>query len=28
MALLGTFGGVALRPLIGRANPKPTDSVC
>ncbi|HEY3683736.1 MAG TPA: YeeE/YedE family protein [Streptosporangiaceae bacterium] len=28
MALLGTFGGVALRPLIGQANPKPTDSVC
>jgi len=28
MALLGTFAGVALRPLIGQSNPKPTDSVC
>lgn len=28
MALLGTFAGVALRPLIGQSNPKPTDTVC
>ncbi|HWE91193.1 MAG TPA: YeeE/YedE family protein [Pseudonocardiaceae bacterium] len=27
-ALVGTYGGVALRPLFGLTNPKPTDSVC
>ncbi|MEV5539532.1 YeeE/YedE family protein [Saccharopolyspora shandongensis] len=28
MALIGTFAGVALRPLFGLTNPKPSDSVC
>lgn len=28
MAIVGTFGGLALRPLFGLGNPKPTDSVC
>ncbi|KQT89109.1 hypothetical protein ASG49_14905 [Marmoricola sp. Leaf446] len=28
MALLGTVAGLRLRPLLGLANPKPTDSVC
>ena len=28
MALVGTFAGLALRPLFGLTNPKPTDSVC
>lgn len=28
MALAGTFVGLALRPLFGLTNPKPTDSVC
>lgn len=28
MAIIGTVGGLALRPLFGLANPKPTDSVC
>ena len=28
MALVGTVAGLALRPLFGLANPKPTDSVC
>ncbi|MEV0702310.1 YeeE/YedE family protein [Saccharopolyspora sp. NPDC050389] len=28
MALVGTFAGVALRPLFGLSNPKPSDSVC
>ncbi len=28
MAVVGTFGGLALRPLFGLTNPKPTDSVC
>lgn len=28
MAILGTFGGLALRPLFGLRNPRPDDSVC
>lgn len=28
MAVVGTFGGLALRPLFGLGNPKPSDSVC
>lgn len=28
MAIVGTVGGLALRPLFGLKNPKPTDSVC
>jgi hypothetical protein len=28
MAILGTFGGLALRPLFGLTNPRPDDSVC
>lgn len=28
MAIVGTAGGLALRPLFGLTNPKPTDSVC
>lgn len=28
MALIGTVAGLALRPLFGLANPRPTDSVC
>jgi uncharacterized protein len=28
MALVGTFGGLALRPLFGLRNPKPADSIC
>jgi uncharacterized membrane protein YedE/YeeE len=28
MAIVGTFGGLALRPLFGLTNPRPTDSVC
>jgi uncharacterized membrane protein len=28
MAIIGTVGGLALRPLFGLTNPKPTDSVC
>ena len=28
MAILGTVAGLALRPLFGLTNPKPTDSVC
>lgn len=28
MAIVGTVGGLALRPLFGLTNPKPTDSVC
>jgi uncharacterized membrane protein YedE/YeeE len=28
MAIAGTFAGLALRPLFGLANPKPTDSAC
>lgn len=28
MALIGTYGGLKLRPLFGLANPKPTDSTC
>jgi hypothetical protein len=28
MALLGTFGGLRLRPLFGLTNPKPVDSIC
>lgn len=28
LALAGTFVGLALRPLFGLANPRPTDSVC
>ncbi|WP_139982041.1 YeeE/YedE family protein [Nocardioides litoris] len=28
MAIVGTVGGLALRPLFGLSNPKPTDSVC
>jgi uncharacterized membrane protein YedE/YeeE len=28
MAIVGTFAGLALRPLFGLTNPKPTDSVC
>ncbi len=27
-AIVGTVGGLALRPLFGLRNPKPTDSVC
>jgi uncharacterized membrane protein YedE/YeeE len=27
-AIGGTYAGVALRPLFGLGNPKPTDSVC
>lgn len=27
-AVLGTVGGLALRPLFGLSNPKPSDSVC
>jgi hypothetical protein len=28
LAIAGTFAGLALRPLFGLTNPKPTDSVC
>jgi uncharacterized membrane protein YedE/YeeE len=28
MAIVGTFAGLALRPLFGLGNPKPGDSVC
>ena len=28
MAIVGTFAGLALRPLFGLTNPRPTDSVC
>ncbi|HSE55163.1 MAG TPA: hypothetical protein VLB03_05490, partial [Nocardioidaceae bacterium] len=28
MAIGGTFAGLALRPVFGLTNPKPTDSVC
>ena len=28
MAIIGTAGGLALRPLFGLKNPKPSDSVC
>lgn len=28
LALVGTVGGLALRPLFGLSNPRPTDSVC
>ena len=28
VAIAGTFAGLALRPLFGLSNPKPTDSVC
>ena len=28
MAIGGTFAGLALRPLFGLTNPKPTDGVC
>ena len=28
MAVAGTFAGLALRPLFGLTNPRPTDSVC
>ncbi len=28
MAIVGTFAGLALRPVFGLTNPKPTDSVC
>lgn len=28
VAVAGTFAGLALRPLFGLTNPKPTDSVC
>jgi uncharacterized protein len=28
MAIAGTFAGLALRPLFGLTNPRPTDSVC
>ncbi|MCI2420342.1 YeeE/YedE family protein [Saccharopolyspora sp. K220] len=28
MAIIGTYAGVALRPLFGLTNPKPSDSVC
>ena len=28
MAIVGTAGGLALRPLFGLTNPKPSDSVC
>ena len=27
-ASVGTFAGLALRPLFGLTNPKPSDSVC
>lgn len=27
-AIIGTYAGVAFRPLFGLTNPKPTDSVC
>ncbi len=27
-AIVGTVGGLALRPLFGLRNPRPTDSVC
>jgi uncharacterized membrane protein YedE/YeeE len=28
MAIAGTYAGLALRPLFGLSNPKPSDSVC
>lgn len=28
MAIVGTYAGLALRPLFGLTNPKPTDSIC
>ncbi len=28
MAIVGTFAGLALRPVFGLRNPRPTDSVC
>ncbi len=28
LAVVGTFAGLALRPLFGLRNPRPTDSVC
>lgn len=28
MAIVGTYAGLALRPLFGLRNPKPSDSVC
>ncbi|WP_406689104.1 YeeE/YedE family protein [Saccharopolyspora sp. ID03-671] len=28
MAIVGTYAGVALRPLFGLGNPKPSDAVC
>ena len=28
MAIVGTFAGLALRPLFGLTNPRPSDSVC
>jgi hypothetical protein len=28
MAIIGTYAGIALRPLFGLKTPKPTDSVC
>ncbi|MEV4646931.1 YeeE/YedE family protein [Saccharopolyspora sp. NPDC049357] len=28
MAIFGTYAGVALRPLFGLGNPKPSDAVC
>jgi uncharacterized membrane protein YedE/YeeE len=28
MAIVGTFAGLAFRPLLGLTNPRPTDSVC
>ncbi len=28
LAIAGTFGGLALRPLFGHTNPKPDDSAC
>ncbi|RRO16125.1 YeeE/YedE family protein [Saccharopolyspora rhizosphaerae] len=28
MAIIGTYAGVALRPLFGLGNPKPSDAVC
>lgn len=28
MAIIGTYAGLALRPLFGLTNPKPSDSVC
>jgi hypothetical protein len=27
-AIVGTFAGLALRPLFGLTNPRPSDSVC